>query len=84
MPSSHAANSFAAVIVFWNLDRRLGLGMLCVAILVSLSRSYLGVHYPGDLLVGAALGAGAGYGIVRLRDRIFRSRSRSAPESALP
>lgn len=83
MPSSHAANNFAAVLVFWNLDRRLGLGMLLLAILVCLSRAYLGVHYPGDLLVGAALGAVSGWGVVRLRDRIFRSRSRAAPESAL-
>lgn len=82
MPSSHAANNFAAVLVFWNLDRRLGLGMLFLAILVSLSRAYLGVHYPGDLLVGAALGAAAGYGIVRLRDRLLRSRRNRAASAA--
>lgn len=75
MPSSHAANNFAAVVVFWNLHRRLGIAMLGVAILVSLSRAYLGVHYPGDLFVGAALGAGVGWGVLTVRDRLLANRS---------
>jgi undecaprenyl-diphosphatase len=74
MPSSHAANNFAAVMVFWNLHRSLGIAMLGVAILVSISRAYLGVHYPGDLLVGGALGAGLGWGAVHLRDRLVARR----------
>jgi undecaprenyl-diphosphatase len=32
--------------------------LLMLASLVSLSRPYLGVHYPSDILAGAALGAG--------------------------
>ena len=31
--------------------------LLTWAILVSYSRIYLGVHYPGDVIFGAALGA---------------------------
>lgn len=74
MPSSHAANNFAAVMVFWNLNRKLGIAMLGLAILVCISRTYLGVHYPGDVLVGAALGAGLGGLVVKVRDRIFSWR----------
>ena len=32
-------------------------GMLIWALLVGYSRIYLGVHYPGDILGGALLGA---------------------------
>jgi undecaprenyl-diphosphatase len=36
------------------------------ATIVSYSRIYLGVHYPGDVLCGAILGALLGYGVYRL------------------
>jgi len=58
MPSSHAANWFAAVIVAYTYYRRSLWIVLPVALLVSFSRIYNGVHYPSDVLVGAILGAG--------------------------
>lgn len=63
--SSHAANCFALV-VFLSLilDRRyrwIKYVLVFWAVLVSYSRIYVGVHYPGDVLCGALLGAGLGY-----------------------
>lgn len=61
-PSCHAANSFA-LIAFMMLvvpKRRLAAFLLVWAIVNSYSRLYLGVHYPGDLLVGAVVGTLAG------------------------
>jgi 4-amino-4-deoxy-L-arabinose transferase-like glycosyltransferase len=58
MPSSHAANWFAAAMVAFLYYRRSILFMLPLACLVSLSRVYNGVHYPGDVLAGAVLGGG--------------------------
>jgi len=58
MPSSHAANWFAATMVAFLFYRRSLWFMLPVALAVSFSRVYNGVHYPGDILAGAILGAG--------------------------
>lgn len=64
-PSCHAANSFA-LIAFMTLlvpRRRLVWFLLIWAVVNSYSRLYLGVHYPGDLIVGAAVGALCGAGV---------------------
>jgi len=58
MPSSHAANWFAATMVAFLYYRRTIWITLPLACLVSFSRVYNGVHYPSDVLVGAILGAG--------------------------
>jgi membrane-associated phospholipid phosphatase len=60
MPSSHAANWFAATMIFLVYYRRSWRFMLPLACLVAFSRVYNGVHYPGDVLAGAILGAGYG------------------------
>lgn len=58
-PSCHAANTFALATFFSLAMKRRWLTavMFCWALLLCYSRVYLGVHYPGDLLVGATIGA---------------------------
>ncbi|MDE6458987.1 MAG: phosphatase PAP2 family protein [Muribaculum sp.] len=62
-PSCHAANSFALAVFVVCLVRRRRLAFFIFgwAILNSYSRIYLGVHYPGDLFIGAIVGSFFGY-----------------------
>lgn len=60
--SSHACNSFGifAIVALLIRHRGLSLSMLLWASINGFSRIYLGVHYPGDILCGALLGAAIG------------------------
>ena len=60
--SSHAANSFGAALLSLLLIRKKWFTFLVLvwAILVGYSRIYLGVHYPGDIIGGAAVGVVTG------------------------
>jgi 4-amino-4-deoxy-L-arabinose transferase-like glycosyltransferase/membrane-associated phospholipid phosphatase len=72
MPSSHAANWFAAAMVAFIYYRRSVWFMLPLAVAVSFSRLYNGVHYPSDVAAGAILGAGYGATIVWSLDGLWR------------
>ncbi len=56
-PSGHSASSFAAaVIIFMLCPRKYGVPALVLAFLIALSRLYVGVHYPTDVLTGVISG----------------------------
>lgn len=59
-PSGHAATSFAGATVLALALPRAALPLFALAALVAASRIYVGVHYPGDVLVGALLGVAVG------------------------
>lgn len=60
MPSLHAANFFAMAVLATAVDRRLAAPAFAIALAVAISRLYLGVHWPGDVVAGACWGALAG------------------------
>jgi undecaprenyl-diphosphatase len=81
--SSHAANTFGVAMFFWLLlrNRWRWVSLLFVwAASMTYTRIYLGVHYPGDVLVGAVvglLGGWLGFGLCRmLQERLERNPAR--------
>ena len=73
-PSGHATSSLAAgVALFLTLPRRYGVPALLLGVLIALSRMYVGVHYPTDVLCGAAIGVAAALAAVRVA-RMSRRR----------
>jgi undecaprenyl-diphosphatase len=55
-PSDHATASFAIAVAILLRSRRWGLLALAMAVVVSAGRVAMGIHYPTDVLAGAALG----------------------------
>lgn len=56
-PSGHSTNSLAAAaVIFAMVPRKYGVPTLILAVLIALSRLYVGVHYPTDILGGLIVG----------------------------
>jgi undecaprenyl-diphosphatase len=56
MPSSHAANVFGQAFLISRFVKWSRWPLFLFAVSVALSRVFVGVHYPGDILAGAILG----------------------------
>jgi len=74
-PSSHAVNTFAQAIVWTCRYPKLGYVIYPLAVLISLSRVFVGVHYPLDITAGAIIGTISG-GVILLLYRYGLSRIR--------
>lgn len=74
-PSGHTASSFCTAVVLWKSSREYkktgnqrfffpplaGVAVMALAVLISFSRLYVGVHYPTDVLGGAISGILIGF-----------------------
>lgn len=66
-PSIPIAAAFTFAMGAWYANRRIGKILFTLGILYALARVYAGVHYPSDVIGGAAIGAGMAWLLVRLR-----------------
>lgn len=72
-PSTHTTVAFACAYVFSRKEVHWG-WIYLLAVLVGLSRIYLGHHYPVDVVAGAVLGTGIGWvsiGVCRIVQRQY-------------
>lgn len=56
-PSGHTSASFAAAVAIFLYHKKAGIAALVLASIISVSRLYLFVHFPSDVLVSVILGS---------------------------
>lgn len=69
-PSSHAVDAFCLAGFLGIYFRKLFLPLALLATLTAYSRVYCGVHFPADVLAGAALGLALGWAFTSLKKPI--------------
>lgn len=70
-PSGHTTWAFSAVPLLWAVDRRYGYAALAFALVMGFSRVYVSAHWFTDVLAGALLGLGIGFGVLWLAQRLL-------------
>lgn len=70
-PSDHAVAAFAIAFTVVFVGRRLGALFLAAATIVAVSRVFVGLHYPGDIVGGALVGLFSAWIVFRFGWRRF-------------
>ena len=88
-PSGHTASSFCAAVVLWKsslyyqktnnpaycFPYPAGIAVMILAVLISLSRLYVGVHYPTDVLGGLISGVLIGLFVFHISKKVIDKKS---------
>jgi membrane-associated phospholipid phosphatase len=82
-PSGHSASAAAFAVAVGDALPALRLPLRAAAAIVAFSRVYTGVHYPGDVLVGATVGSLIGRLIARVARRVCRPSTGAVDTLAL-
>ena len=77
-PSGHSGASFAvAVVIFMEMPKKYGVPALILAALIALSRLYVGVHYPSDVIAGILTGTVYAVITVTIYRKCFKGKAHS-------
>lgn len=69
-PSGHTTNGLAcAWVIFRMAPKKVGAPVLALAVVIALTRLYVGVHYPTDVLGGAVIGLCSAWAALALYKR---------------
>lgn len=80
-PSGHTGASMAAATVYFKeLPKKYSVPALILAILISLSRLYIGIHYPTDVIAGAITGISLGIIVCVLGNLIIEKWKKKHPK----
>lgn len=74
-PSGHTLASFEASVCIFIRNKKWGVPALVLAVLIALSRLYLYVHFPSDVLAGALLGTVFAIVATLIINRIYRKKT---------
>jgi len=81
-PSGHATIAWAMAVVLSNKEPKLRWAFYILAFFISLSRIYLGKHYPGDVLAGGLLGWSIGKVSLLLDEYLKKTRKQKFREDS--
>jgi len=73
-PSAHSTSSMAAATAFSRVEPRTRVPLYALATAICASRPYLGMHYPSDVIAGAALGLLIGGFVPGVGERTLEER----------
>jgi undecaprenyl-diphosphatase len=66
-PSDHTTGAVAIAVALWIYNRKLGTPLVIVALLIGLSRIYVGHHYPTDVAGGILVGMVSAFLVDKLK-----------------
>ena len=81
-PSGHSASAAAFAVAVGHLLPWTRWPLRSAAATVAFSRVYTGVHYPGDVVIGAAVGALLGAATARVTDLVVRKHAERSARAA--
>ena len=77
-PSGHTSSSFAAgVVLYLMLPKKYGVPAMILAFLIGISRLYVGVHYPTDVLGGMVMGTLLAVATIKITELIEKKMKKN-------